>query len=132
MGGVLTLPAGPQALCLAGGTTGADYALVAFHASTAQASSEDGPAITLPVEVTATGVVPPVLVQRGLAGDAAGLRLSATPGGLTPDTRFHARLRLRERAELSALLPGGGFRLAPRLSRSAAPADLVVTVVRTR
>jgi hypothetical protein len=121
-----------RSICLNGGTTGAEFVWIPFHASATSGSR-------LALGVTTLGTVPvlgPPSPSRAVAGPlalaAAGARapLAVAP---QPDDAWEASLREREVRELSRLVPGGAARLAPSIAPAAAASDLLhVVVVRTK
>ena len=119
--------AAASALCLEGGTTGAEYVVIPFYAST---SGGEFAVVT----VTATGIVRPmggpnpVLSPSGptlsrAAADAASRGASGGDGG------FEQRLRMRERRELRPLFARGpSYNTLP----NAAAPELRLSIVRIR
>ncbi len=132
VGEVYTGAAGEvETLCVGGGTAGADYTLIPFHASTAVAN--------LLVSISATGVraaAGPPNPSLGFARSPAfsSLRLQGEKYLETPPhDRWHERLRETERRELSPLVPGGATAThAVSRSMAAATGPLMVSLVRTR
>ena len=124
VGGVqqLTLGAG-VALCFPGGATGAEYAVIPFHAQPQQDT-------TVTVSMTATGVLPPVGPPNpdALTPRAPLFQLDGTSISHPYDAGFELRLRERERRL--------GKTLVARFNRadlvSAVASVIYVNVVRTK
>jgi hypothetical protein len=110
---VLTVTGGEaQAIFLEGGAAGSEYLLVPFNAS-------DSSAKNLVVEVTGGNVRPPSgTVNPALLG-------SREP---EPDQAFHQRLREREIAELTPLIPAARELRARGALRPSLPAQAVPSV----
>ena len=119
--------AAASALCLDGGTTGAEYVVIPFYAST-------GGGEVAAVTVTATGIVRPVggpnpvLSPNGPTLSRA-VAEAASQGASGGDGGFEMRLRQRERRELGHRFGGGpAFNTLP----NAAAPEVRLSIVRTR
>lgn len=116
--------AAASSLCVDGGTTGAEYVVIPFYAST-------GGGEVAAVTVTATGIVRPVGGPNPTLSPAGPTlaRAAAEAANRDDDGGFERRLRMRERRELGHLFPGGpAFNSLP----NAAAPEVRVSIVRTR
>ena len=110
--------AGNRGLCLEGGTGGAEFVYIPFHAATGGAS---GTAAALRLDVSGAGLAavvgPP---DPAPDTDAPWLPLTAAPGpaGYAENARFHHRLRAEERGAMAARMRVASG--APPTSRAAA------------
>jgi hypothetical protein len=123
------------ALCVSGGTTGAEFVYIPFFASEVASA-------TLALNVTATGVVPVLGSPNPSLMPSLSMEMSVADGEPTPNRAWEMRLREREVRELSRLVPGGQAAVAALDARhgphtaaasvAAADARLRVTIMRTR
>jgi hypothetical protein len=119
--------AAASSLCLEGGTTGAEYVMIPFYAST-------GGGEFAVVTVTATGIVRPVggpnpVLSPGGPTLARAAAEAASQGASGGDGGFERRLRMRERRELRHLFAHGpSYNTLP----NAAAPELRISIVRTR
>lgn len=118
VGGVVQVSgAGNRGLCLDGGTEGAEFVYIPFHA--ASGGSGSGAALRLDVSgagLAAAAVGPPT---PSPAADARRLPLSeaSAPAGLAENVRFHHRLRAEERSAMAGRLrPSAGASIPSRVA----------------
>lgn len=118
-----------ELLCVNGGAAGSEYVYIPFFAA---------PLGTLSASVQATNVVPVVGPPSPSRAPSFSSDLGARyrKDNLTElfpqgDGGFHLRLRHRERAELSRLIPGAGPSHSVQAA-APAPASMMVSIVRTK
>ena len=109
-----------SSVCVGGGTSGAEYALIPFYGSTVSAASTS-------VSFTATGTSAPSASPDLIPSASASFDVSASPSPLansyTRNFAFDAKLRRRERTALTPLI--NGARSAMRKSSSTARFDAI-------
>jgi hypothetical protein len=109
-----------SSVCVGGGTTGAEYALIPYYGSTASSA-------TTTVSFTATGTSAPSATPDLIAAGNASLDVIGSSAQFTntytPNLAFDVKLRQRERASLSPLIAGA--RSAMRRSSSTAHLDAI-------
>ena len=109
-----------SSLCVSGGTTGAEYALIPWYGSTVSSASTT-------VSFTATGTSTPSASPDLISSSSASFDLSPSASPFTSsyprNLAFDAKLRRRERASLAPLI--NGARSAMRRSSSTAQFDAI-------
>ena len=131
VGETQTLPVGPAALCLVGGPAGAEFAVVAVHASPAKmrnpSTGDTEPNETLTINALGTGIATSLLTSPALP--APSFALLAEEGADAGSRALEMDIRRRERA---LVLPGTRMRPAFSVLGGQGIANLAVTVLRTR
>jgi hypothetical protein len=130
-GGVFSgTPANASAVCLTGGPTGAEYALVVHNG--ARDNTGTSANRNLAVSVTGTGILAPTAPPspvRFPTTEATPRALGYAASGVN-DGGFERRLREREHRELGRLVRNRGA--GPLLQQDPAPSGITINVVRIR
>jgi len=136
VGEAKTFAAGPAAMCLVGGTTGAEFVLSAVHASPAPSrdpntgDEPDNERLTLHALATNTT---PVTLSSAFAGASPSLNLSAAEQAEAATEAASRAIEMDiRRRERTLVLPGN--RMRPSFNRLGAAGinSLVVSVLRTK
>jgi hypothetical protein len=117
---------GGTSLCVAGATSSAEYALVAFNGAPASDASFDVAA----TGTAAASALPSLVSTSGLRLDLLSAGLGIAPASYPRAGAFEARLRASERSALPALVPGARTWMRTRSTTHAAldviPASVTV------